>query len=280
MLVPAKYCIAYTACTGNRGNFLCWNGESWVLTITESSIGEKVPVAIVATDRHPGIRELMKDKYPQIGHEFDIWHLSKELKKILLEKSKQKGCSNLALWIRAVCNHLWWCAANCRGDALLLKEMWTSITHHISNQHSWDNADEYKQHSHLPIPEERDEERVWLEAGSPAHEVLQEIVLSKLPLKKLKQAVHCCHTGHLEMYHSTMLKYCPKRLNFPHAGMRTRTQLAVLNHNNNLYRKQAITSHLKKGSLEKGDDQFKLVFQRDQESRLQNQYMNRSHTVM
>ena len=67
---------------------------------------KKVPTAIVATDWHPSIKKLMKNKYPAIKHEFDIWHLSKGLKKKLSERAKEKGCSVLALWIRAICNHL------------------------------------------------------------------------------------------------------------------------------------------------------------------------------
>ena len=40
-----------------------------------------------------------------------------------------------------------------------------------------------------------------------------------------------------------MLKYCPKRLKFSYEGMYARTQLAVMDHNSNLSRKQALTKN-------------------------------------
>ena len=43
------------------------------------------------------------------------------------------------------------------------------------------------------------------------------------------------------MYHSLLLKYCPKRLHFHKGGMQTRIQLSVMDHNNNLGRQQATT---------------------------------------
>ena len=40
-----------------------------------------------------------------------------------------------------------------------------------------------------------------------------------------------CHTGSLEVFHSVLDKYCPKRLHFTLEGMIARTQLAVLDYN-------------------------------------------------
>ena len=42
-----------------------------------------------------------------------------------------------------------------------------------------------------------------------------------------------CHTGHLEVYHSTLLKYVPKQQHFAYGGMLSRLQLAALDHNHN-----------------------------------------------
>lgn len=47
-----------------------------------------------------------------------------------------------------------------------------------------------------------------------------------------------CHTGALETYHSMMLKYCPKRLEFEYASMVSSTQLAVVDNNVNIGRNQ------------------------------------------
>ena len=50
------------------------------------------------------------------------------------------------------------------------------------------------------------------------------------------------HTGPLEIFHSAMLKYLPKRQGFSFQGMRERGHLACLEHNENFVkRKQATT---------------------------------------
>ncbi|XP_033127656.1 uncharacterized protein LOC117125294 [Anneissia japonica] len=49
------------------------------------------------------------------------------------------------------------------------------------------------------------------------------------------------HTGSLEVFHGMLLKYCPKREHFSYEGQRARLQLAVLDHNENVGRQQAVT---------------------------------------
>jgi hypothetical protein len=48
------------------------------------------------------------------------------------------------------------------------------------------------------------------------------------------------HTGELEVFHSLMLKYLPKRKHFSYRSMLARTQLAALDHNHNFNRVQAV----------------------------------------
>ena len=67
------------------------------------------------------------------------------------------------------------------------------------------------------------------------------IVFKSSLLNDLDYLVEYKHTGSLEVYHSLMLKYCPKRQHFSYRGMMARTQLAVLDHNNHLGRTQAST---------------------------------------
>ncbi|XP_057295234.1 uncharacterized protein LOC130623738 [Hydractinia symbiolongicarpus] len=71
---------------------------------------------------------------------------------------------------------------------------------------------------------------------------LEKIVNEKQLLNDLKYVADFKHTGQLEVYHSLLNKYCPKRLAFSYAGMAARTQLAVLDHNSAVKRQQATTS--------------------------------------
>ena len=50
-------------------------------------------------------------------------------------------------------------------------------------------------------------------------------------LADIKYLSKFCHTGSLEVFHSVLNKYCPKRLHFTLEGMITRTQLAELDYN-------------------------------------------------
>lgn len=63
------------------------------------------------------------------------------------------------------------------------------------------------------------------------------------------------HTGDLEQYHSVMLKYVPKWEHFSYNGMLARTQLAILDHNNNVNRKQSV---VKNGSHQ-GEKRYKEI---------------------
>ena len=62
------------------------------------NINEKVrKIMVVATDHHVGIRADMKRNFPEVDHQFDVWHLSKNITKKLTEKAKKKECADLSL---------------------------------------------------------------------------------------------------------------------------------------------------------------------------------------
>ena len=99
-------------------------------------------------------------------------------------------------------------------------------------------------------------EKTWLKPGTHANVALDEIVFNSKLLKDMKQVMEFHHTGALEVYHSMMLKYCPKRQHFSHAGMVARTQLAALDNNHNSTREQSVIQH----GENKGTLRYNLVF--------------------
>ena len=156
----------------------------------------------------------MKRNYPDVDHQFDVWHLAKSVTKKLTEKAKKKDCGDLFPWIKSVSNHLWWCADTCTANKELLREKWISIVHHTANIHQWDSADLYHECPHPPIPRDVARTKRWLRPGSPAHEALKEVVFDKNLLKDIQQLTPNCHTGSLEVYHSVQTKYLPKSQHF------------------------------------------------------------------
>ena len=195
--------------------------------------GSEVIINTIATDRHVSITSTMEKEYSHIRHQYDVWHLSKAVVKKLNKKAKKKECEELRSWIQSVSNHLWWCAATCNGDFILLKEKWMSILNHIQNKHSWSDATQFKSCAHPPLTRSEAQRKCWLKPGTAAFVALEEIVLERKLLKDLSKLTDFCHTGGLEVYHSMLLKYCPKRQHFSYKGMLARIQLAAIDNNHN-----------------------------------------------
>ena len=201
----------------------------------------KLNIATIITDRSPQVKALMKKAYANVNHQFDIWHFVKNVSKKIRKASKKKGCQILLEWLPAISNHLWWSASSCNGDVVLLREKWTSILYHIVNRHTWGGATKFTQCAHRPLSRTEQRKKKWLEAGSTAFAALEAIIEDKTLLKDMAHITGFHHTGNVEVYHSVMTKYCPKREHFDFDAMCARTQLAVLDHNSNVGRPQATT---------------------------------------
>ena len=71
-------------------------------------VASGIPVKVIGTDRHTGIKALMKNEYKAQGieHQVDVWHLCKKIKSELATKAKKKENEDLGPWIKSVTNHL------------------------------------------------------------------------------------------------------------------------------------------------------------------------------
>ncbi|KAJ8048407.1 hypothetical protein HOLleu_00712 [Holothuria leucospilota] len=92
--------------------------------------------------------------------------------------------------------------------------MWTSVVHHVCDIHTWNSGNLFHSCKHENLSQEARNQKMWLKPGSKAHEALKNVVFNKTLRRDLKQVTKACHTGHLEVFHSALLKYCPKRLHF------------------------------------------------------------------
>ena len=59
----------------------------------------------------------------QIDHQYDTWHVAKNITKKLTAKAAVKDCTDLAPWIQSISNHLWWSCATCCEDEQLLRQI-------------------------------------------------------------------------------------------------------------------------------------------------------------
>lgn len=212
--------------------------ESYAFTrVMKALIDVGISIASITTDRHKSIRKLLREKYPDILHQFDIWHFAKNISKELHKKAKLKKNKPLQPWIRSIINHFWWSCATCGKDEDVLREKWISVLNHVADQHEWEGCSKYHRCAHDQLTQKRK----WLRKGSPAHEVLKAVVLDGTKIKDLKHLTHFMHSGELEVFHSLYNVYCPKRIAFSYEGMYARTQLAVIDHNSGIAREQAQT---------------------------------------
>ena len=94
---------------------------------------------------------------------------------------------------------------------------------------------------HPALSSEKERSKRWLKSGSTAHSALCKVVLQNTLLWDMKKLTGYHHTGSLEVFHSFLLKYCPKRQHFSYMRMQARIELEILDHNYNTQRKQATT---------------------------------------
>lgn len=125
----------------------------------------------------------------------------------------------------------------CEKNPDLLVERFTSLLNHVINVHSWTGSVLYNACEHPPITPEQNRVKKWLNPRSEAYAKLKRITEDKTFLKDIRRASNYCHTGEIESYHSTRLKFLPKRLHYGYIGMFLRSIIAILDHNNNVGRK-------------------------------------------
>jgi hypothetical protein len=98
------------------------------------------------------------------------------------------------------------------------REKWLSILHHVCDVHSWSGSQLFIKCDHEPEAA-TDPPKAYLQPASAAFQALKEVVTDQRLLKALNQLTKFCHTGQLEVQHSHLTKYCPKRQYFPYSGM-------------------------------------------------------------
>ena len=114
---------------------------------------------------------------PKCGaDQYDVWHLSKSITKKLSNKAKLKGNENLALWIKSISNHLWWCSSTCNKNAEELLEKWKSVLYHISNKHTWTGNKFFHKCCHPCLTENEGKKKQWLSPTSQAYVAAEEVV--------------------------------------------------------------------------------------------------------
>ncbi|XP_059899463.1 uncharacterized protein LOC132451154 isoform X2 [Gadus macrocephalus] len=159
-------------------------------------MGDGLDIEVMTTDRSTSIRKIMREEFPNVQHEFDIWHTAKGLRKKIQRKGAIKGNEILAAWSRSIINHMWFTCATSKGDTEILKCRWQSILHHVCNEHEWTEDDgQTNRCGHHPLTAQEQSKRQWMKRESSAFENLESLVNDKRLLKDLEQMALFKHTG-------------------------------------------------------------------------------------
>ncbi|XP_042145545.1 uncharacterized protein LOC115319105 [Ixodes scapularis] len=196
-----------------------------------------IHIRSLGTDRHPAIRKHMETQEPGIAHYFDIWHISKSVKKKMAAASKRAGCQELQMWVQATTNHLYYSAKAGAGDRKLTVDVWLSLQNHAINEHTG-HGGSYPRCLHNEI---QDSTRKWMDpsrflfsqlrvlilnhvlsADSQAYDHLKKITGDKRLLKDVGQMSPHGQTYALEAFHSVLINFAPKSQAFSPAGMLAR----------------------------------------------------------
>ncbi|OCT82101.1 uncharacterized protein LOC108715301 [Xenopus laevis] len=213
-------------------------------TCLNNVLAEKLTVETVATERHDGIRWLMSEEFSPVYHEYDVWHYGRAIRRKLLAASKKRSCRDIATWTPAIIKHLWHVCKCSAGDCDLLQEKWRSILRHIRNEHQWTNGLVLHNCGHRRLSSAEAKQRRWLKVDSRAYQQLKKIITDPLVLGDLTHLSSVSHTDQVEVFHSFMLKYQPKRAHVSQDAMEASTQLAALAHNANVHRHQSMSRNL------------------------------------
>ncbi|XP_064462597.1 uncharacterized protein LOC135373305 [Ornithodoros turicata] len=190
-------------------------------------------VDTLVTDRHSGIKAMLRRLCPHIKHRFDVWHVVKGVKKKLLALSRSTKHQVVQLWIDSLTRHAYWCPRTSGDDGDLCLAKWVSAVNHIVDIHEHDNP-LYPICYHGALSEPRQ----WLREDTETYRRVQDILLSPALLKDIPFLSSQEQTYGLEAFHSVLIQFLPKSYAFSDEGMVARTQVAIIHFNENADRVQ------------------------------------------
>ena len=124
------------------------------------------------------------------------------------EVGKKKDCQQVKLWKKSIINHLYYVAVSTpREEEELREAKWVSLINHIHNIHQHDN-DLYPSCEHEDL-QGADREKEWIELGSKASVLLEEVLRSPNLISDVKRMSSSHQTSSLEAFHSLIIHYAP-----------------------------------------------------------------------
>ncbi|XP_031748737.1 RNA pseudouridylate synthase domain-containing protein 1 isoform X2 [Xenopus tropicalis] len=199
-------------------------------TCLDRLLKERFVVETISTDQHPGIEELMCEKYGSVCHKYDVWLYAQEVKRQLVAASKRRKCSQISKWIPAIIQHLEWVSRTSHGDVALFREKWQSLLMHITNRHKSDSSIVCHACRHKALNRCL-RSLPWIKKWTPAFHALREVVLSSNLTKDMARFSQFSLGKDILLYRRLLKKYRPSDVRFRMDSADARTKLAALTYN-------------------------------------------------
>ncbi|XP_070403500.1 2-iminobutanoate/2-iminopropanoate deaminase isoform X2 [Nothobranchius furzeri] len=194
-----------------------------------------VEVDYIVTDQHPEIQKYLRER--DVAHHYDVWHVVKGLSKKLENISKEKECQVVKKWLPAIQNHMYWTASSSTSGPEKVAK-WTSLINHIQDVHVHDDP-LFPKCVH-PEQVSRNPNK-WFQPGTPALNKVKKLLVNNRLLEDVAKLSSCYQTSSLESFHSSIVRFTPKKSDFRYVGMLCRQFLAAIHHNENAKWKQALS---------------------------------------
>lgn len=166
----------------------------------------------------------------RLGHMIDPWHLLKSLKKKLANEARKKENAELNCWIMSIINHCWKAIAMSDGDPERCREVMLSLLWHIQDVHVW-WGQTMQGCFHDDLSQLERTTKPWLQADTPPHNCLKEMLMRSGFLKNLDKTVLSCETSLVESFNAKLRRFLPKRIAFRKLRSEAMLQVCVMEWN-------------------------------------------------
>lgn len=196
----------------------------------------QIPVETHCHDNNPSVSKLIRER-GEVENTLDTWHatkhISRDVKKICSGARKNEGKTwhpELADKAGSIKTHIYWCMKNCNRDASTLKLYIDNIIPHYQGHHnnchptSRCRTDQPYIPTKTPITD------------PAAIELLSKFLHSLPQYTKPELYTACQNTHYVESFNNALLQYQDKRVAFGYKSYRMRTDLTILDWNENVDR--------------------------------------------
>ena len=204
-----------------------------------------VNVNIHAHDRNVSLNKLLDSEYPHVTNANDTWHatkgIAKQLKTITKGPKKMHGKtwhSELSDKAASIKTHCYYAMKNCNRQPDILRALLENIVQHYKGDHqnclaeSRCKTDEYYISTKDTITD------------ANAEKILLQAIKGLQVYKNASDYVHCIDTHYVESFNNLALIYHDKRISFGNKEYKRRTNMAILDWNQNVDRDfTSVTQH-------------------------------------